>query len=370
MTDARFTDAAQISGTRRTADGYLVAEVRCARSGCQQYRASEIGLIGDEILTVYRPAEAVFSKDSMATYAGKPVTVGHPSAPVSPETWRQHAVGDIGSEIARDGEFIRVPIKIMDAAAIQTIEAGTREISMGYTSMIEHRDGIAPDGTAYQAVQTGPIRINHLALVTQARGGERLRIGDGAEKWGAAPINDTSTKGSDMTDILQTVVVDGLSVKTTDAGAQAIAKITKQLGDAQTAHDAAITAKDADIAKLTTAVETKDGEIAALTKKLTDATSPSALADMVKARGQTVDAGRKAGLSDEEMDTLDDAGIRRVVVVKGLGDSAKAMSDAAIEGAFAALAGAAPKSVGDAALSGGIKTQDADPWASFTSKKG
>lgn len=356
MTEARFTDAAQIAATRRTADGYLIADVRCARAGCQQYLASEIGLMGDEAVNVYRPEEAVFAKDSLATFAHKPVTVGHPSEPVTADNWRQHAVGDVGDEVARDGEFVRVSIKVMDAAAIKAVEDGLREISMGYTTPLSLEDGVAPDGTKYRAVQTGPIRINHLALVGRARGGSELRIGDDAGEWGAAPIITTGKKGSDMSDNLRTVVVDGLSVKTTDEGAQAIAKLTKQLDEAKTSHDAAIGAKDAEIADLQKKVETRDGELAAVKKTLADATSPKALADAARKRAAIVDAGKKAGYSEAEMEEMDDAAIRRAVVSKHLGDAAKDMSDAAIEGAFAYAVKASDKKPGDASLGDGIKT--------------
>ncbi len=38
----KFTDLAPIAGTRRTADGYLVADVRTARTGIQLYAGHEI----------------------------------------------------------------------------------------------------------------------------------------------------------------------------------------------------------------------------------------------------------------------------------------------------------------------------------------
>ena len=181
MTDIQFTDLADISGIRVTADGYMVGQVRCARTGCQTYMATDIGLPGSGTVSVYRPPEVVFAKDSLATFAGKPVCMGHPPEMVTSDNWRTYAVGDIGTEIARDGEFVSVPYKIMDAAAIKAVQDGTRQISMGYTTGLSIEDGVAPDGTPYQVVQTGPIRINHLAIVPQARGGSNLRIGDGAD---------------------------------------------------------------------------------------------------------------------------------------------------------------------------------------------
>ena len=94
---SQFTDAATISGTRRTNDGYLVADVRCARAGCQDYAGADFGLVGGTV-TVYRPESAVFAKDSLATFAGKPVTVNHPPEMVTADNWKQYAAGDIGTD--------------------------------------------------------------------------------------------------------------------------------------------------------------------------------------------------------------------------------------------------------------------------------
>jgi hypothetical protein len=343
MSEQKFEDTATLANTRVTSDGYLVGEVRCARTGCQNYTARDIGIgDGDDTVVVHRPEEAVFARDSLATYTGKPVTRGHPPALVDSKNWRQYAVGDVGEDIARDGEFVRVSIKLMDQEAIDAVQRGEREISMGYTTPIEARDGTAPDGTKYQAVQTGPIKINHLAIVPRARGGSGLRIGDGAEKWGTAPRPlDAVAKGDKMSDQLRNIVVDGLTVSTTDQGAQAIEKLQKQLSDAEKNMEKEKETKDGQIAALTKSVETKDGELAAVKKQLSDATSPQAMADAVRARSEVLDAGKHAGI--ENMDTLSDADIRRAIVKKQLGDVATNMSDDAISGAYTYAA----KTLGD-----------------------
>lgn len=355
----RFTDTASITGTHRTADGYLVAEVRCARTGCQEYLGSEIGLSDAKPLTVYRPEKVVFSRDSLATYAGKPVTVGHPADPVTADNWKRHAVGEVGDEVARDGEFVRVGIMVRDADAIRAIEEGTREISMGYTTPIEHRDGVSPDGTPYQAVQAGPIRINHLALVDRARGGDKLRVGDGAGSWGAAP--QPTQKEDAMPETLRTIVVDGLSIQVTDQGAQAIEKLNKQLGD----RDSVIADRDSKIEDLQKKLDTQDGELAATKKQLEDATSPAALSAAVRNRSALLDMAEKKGKKKrEDYEDMDDAAIRRDVVSEHLGDTAKNMSDDAISGAFLALGDRTSTS-----QSMQIRTQDADPWAVFVPQK-
>lgn len=328
----QFTDSAPLTGVRTTADGYMVGEVLCARTGCQQYLASDFGLMDGGVVTVYRAPEVVFAKDSLATFAGKPVTMGHPSEPVTADNWKALAIGDIGTEIARDGEFVRVPYKIMDATAIAEIQAGTREVSMGYTTGIEMRDGVAPDGTPYQAVQTGPIRINHLAIVPKARGGSQLRIGDGAAHWGLAPL-PPKEKEIGMSDQLKTVVLGDKAVQVAADSVQTIdafkADAAKALNDAKADHDKALATRDATLAA-------KDAEIATLKAKvLTDADIDKRVADRAdliaraKAIHATIDASGKS-----------EADIKRTVVKAKLGDAENGKSDAYIDAMFDILADA------------------------------
>ncbi|KSV69841.1 hypothetical protein D9M68_384920 [compost metagenome] len=75
----KFTDTAPIAGTRRTADGYLVADVRTARTGIQLYTGREVGKPEMQSVKVYRSADQVFDKASLGSYAHKPVTNDHPT---------------------------------------------------------------------------------------------------------------------------------------------------------------------------------------------------------------------------------------------------------------------------------------------------
>lgn len=329
----QFTDSATIAGTRRTNDGYLVAEVRCARTGCQDYAGADFGMMDGKV-TVYRPESAVFAKESLATFAGKPVTVAHPPEMVTADNWKTYAVGDIGTDIARDGEYVRVQIKVMDAAAIKAIEDGTKEISMGYTTPVAMQDGVAPDGTPYQAVQTGPIRINHLAIVPRARGGSNLRIGDGADHWGASPLTVADKKEDKMSDALRKIMVDGLQVETTDAGATAIEKLIKKVADMAADMTEAEKKAKAEADKTEAEMAKKDAEIADLKAKTLDATALDAL---VKTRADLVGKA-KAIAPDVKIDGLADAAIRKAVVVAKRGDAFAAKSDAYIDAAFDLLA--------------------------------
>ena len=172
-----FADAAAtLDGYRITADGFLVADVRFARTGIQTYGGFELDRRDLPVVGVYRPGVEVFDADAMRSFAGKPLTMGHPAEAVSATTWRRHSIGRMGEEITRDGDFVRGTVIVQDAAAIEMIRNGTRELSAGYECGVEWMDGQNSDGQAYQAVQRS-IRGNHVAVVDRARAGAACRIG-------------------------------------------------------------------------------------------------------------------------------------------------------------------------------------------------
>lgn len=318
-----FYDTAPLSSVRRTADGYLVADVRVARTGIQTYRGSELGLPHLEMLRVYRPEEAVFDAASLRTYAHRPVTRGHPDKNVSSKNWRDLSVGILGGEVVRDGQYVRVPLMLMDEDVISLVESGAeREVSMGYTASLELSDGVTPEGEPYDAVMSG-LRMNHVAVCRQARGGSELRIGD-------------NTKEQAMPDNLKKVVVDGLTIEVTDQGHEAIGKLQRKIEDAAAEHQRNLDAKDAQLA-------TKDAEIDELKKKIV---TDEQLQEMVAKRQVLVDAAiRITGDNNIAVGKVTDAEIRRAVVAKKLGDQRAdaTKSDAYIEVAFDTLADAANK---------------------------
>ena len=326
-----FTDSVPVTGVRRTEDGYLVAEARVARTGIQDYLGTEIdpdnehGLRDKPIVRVYRPESAVFHADAMHSYAYRPMTNGHPGGDgVNSRNWKDVAIGQTGGEVVRDGQFVKVPLVLMDAKAIEDYESGKRELSMGYGAEVVFQDGVSPEGEQYDCF-LGPMKMNHLSLEHRARGGEHLRIGDQKPH--------TPKGGHDMADSLRTVIVDGLSVQTTDQGAQAIDKLTKQLADAGVniksltdAHTAALALKDGELAK-------KDAEIDALkAKQLSDAD----IDKRVTARADLISKAK--AIADADYTGKTDADIRKAVVVAKLGDAAVAgKADAYIDARFEIL---------------------------------
>jgi hypothetical protein len=172
-------DAAKVSITK---DGYLVATPRVARTGIQLYYGRELGVTGKDaskVFKVMRPEAEVFHKDSMASYAYKPVTDDHPPENVTVDNWKKYARGQMSGDVARDGDFIRVPMALMDGGLVKKYKDGKAELSMGYECEIVWQPCTDPKTGEVADCYMKDIRINHNAVVDAARGGQDLRIGDG-----------------------------------------------------------------------------------------------------------------------------------------------------------------------------------------------
>ncbi|KFE50137.1 DUF2213 domain-containing protein [Pseudomonas syringae] len=329
-----LTDSVTASNVRRTADGYLVADAKVARTGIQEYLGSEVGKPDMPIVRVYRPESSVFADSAMRSYAYRPMTNDHPGGEgVNSKNWKDVAIGQTGSEVLRDGEFVRVPLVLMDAKAIADYESGKRELSMGYGAELTFQDGVTDKGEAYDAI-LGPMTMNHLALVDRARGGEHLRIGDTKQP--------NPTGGHDMADVLRKLLVDGLTIEVTEQGAQAIEKLNGKLADAATAtktladaHAVALAGKDDEIVKIKAALDD------AKTKILSDAQVDA----LVKDRTDLVTIAKALHDGDYTGKSADE--IRKAVVVAKFGDAAVAgQPEAYIKARFDILAEDAAKNPG------------------------
>lgn len=330
----KFVDSAPVTGIRFTSDGYMVAEVRTARTGIQDYAGYEVGQPEKAVVKVYRPEAEVFDKASLGSYAHRPVTNDHPHEAVTADNWSQFAVGQIGDEVLRDGEFVKVPLIVMDASAIKAIQSGKRELSAGYTCDLAFEPGVTPDGIAYDAVQRD-IKINHVAIVQHGRAGSEARIGDSAKKWGVTPICSTDQrpeKEKIMT--LKTVTVDGIPVETTDAGATVIAALQSRLSDSASKMAKLVSDHEAAISALNSELAAKDAQIDSLNDKVLDA---AALDAAVIARSDLLAKARSI-TPDGKFEGLSDAEIRKAVVVAKLGDAMATKDASYINARFDILA--------------------------------
>lgn len=334
-------DRLTIHDKHRTTDGYLVTEARFARSGIYEYAGRDVGKPEMETVRVYRPEDEVFSADAMASFAHKPITNDHPADNVNASTWKRDAVGFTDGRVARDGDFVVIPMMVADAAAIDDVDGGKVELSAGYTCDMEFIDGATDDGSQYDAVMRN-IRGNHIALVDKGRAGSECRVGDSFER----PQENTMQ--------LKKVIVDGFEVETTDAGATAIATLQDKLAaeikartDAAAAHATALAAKDTELAAKDTEIEKLQGQVldaAALDKRVAD-------------RAVLVNNASKL-VADFDAKGKTDAEIKRAVVQAKCGDAAvtdrsDAYIDARFDGLLETLGEGGTDTVRDALLGGG-----------------
>jgi hypothetical protein len=374
---------AEIANAREMANGNLLVNARAARGGnIQDYLGAEVGRPDLGVVRIYRDADEVFRAESLKTFGHKPVTLDHPPAPVTPDTWGGVARGHVGDEVVRDGEFVRIPMMLADRAAIDDVKSGRRrEISAGYVCSLDWTPGTTPDGRPYDARQTR-IVVDHVAIVARGRAGPDCRIGDERPADGKTmralsdqltPPQPQQRKPAPMSE--RTVIIGDHSVTVSDAAAIAISDLQRQnqtlvadnlqltadLNAARTGHTTATTARDAEIAGVRREVEAKDGEIAVLKQQLADAQMTPAKLDAAVAARTAVLSAAKAVLGDAYNGAgKTEAQIRRDAVALRMGDAATTMSYAAIDGAFAALTAIAPASDPIRnAFTAGIQTGDA-----------
>jgi hypothetical protein len=337
----QLTDRVSIIDKGRSSDGFLKVRARSARAGVYDYLGAEIDPQGKKFkptdtVKVYRPAEEVFDRASLASFVAKPITDDHPSKPVDASNWRDVARGAIFGAV-KDGDYVGFDLAFMDASTIDAIDKDKRELSNGYSCDLSIEDGVAPDGTAYQAVQRN-IRGNHVALVDRGRAGPECRVGDAKPERFASCDAFTADqlaelKASQTTSPKETRVkitnLDGMPVNLTDAAAveAALTKLDQKVSDAETALADATKAHDK-------AIAAKDAEIDDLKSKVVDQAQIDALADAKAAVVEKAKAICGDKLGETAGKTV--AEVRRMALdAKGI--DAKDKSDDYVEARFDAL---------------------------------
>lgn len=295
-------DTATAAARTRTPEGFLRVQARIGRTGVHLYRAAELGtppgFAPDDTVRVFRPPDAVFGLEAMASFAAKPVTDGHPPAMVDASNWRRYAVGQSGLEVVRDGDHLATDLLITDGEAVKRVELGA-QLSNGYLADFDFTPGTTPEGEAFDAVQSN-IRGNHIALVAAGRCGDSCRIGDAqARECGCGTA-------------LATVTVDGVAIEVA-AGSVSVVE--------------ALRAK----------IEALDGTVAVLTAQIPDGRALDAL---VADRALVLDRARTAFGAGYDTRGLTTAAIRRAVVSRVLGADLGARSDDYVSAAFDALCAA------------------------------
>jgi hypothetical protein len=165
---ATRTDRQTLDELTLEPNGWLRASAALTRTGVFAYR-NEDGSIRREL----RPPQEVFRSDLMPLYAGLPLTVGHPDVFLDAVSTRAHQVGSISSP-RREADKLVADVIVTDLAAIEQVQRGVRQISVGYEAELDPTPGVWM-GQPYDAVQRN-IQPNHIAIVDRGRAGPECAI--------------------------------------------------------------------------------------------------------------------------------------------------------------------------------------------------
>lgn len=333
-------DSGTLSGPEMTQEGYLRCWATIARTGVQTYIRGD----GSKVVE-YRSPEEVGNVDALASFAGKVVTLEHPSeGPLTSENTAKYAVGFTDSEVVFDGKYVRVRMTITDSNAIKSVLDGkTTECSGGYRSAVIDSAGVDPEGNRYDAVQT-MIRGNHVAITEKARAGRVTRLHlDSADAVAETAEHVSPTASTPMAKIkirdAEYEVSEAVALAYTTAQREDQAKLDSLKSD----KEAAIAERDAVQAKfdslqgesdeLKTRVDSLKSE---LDQEKSTRLDSDAINKLVDQRIALIQSAQLHLDSDFDYSGKSEREIREAVIVKIHGDSVdlKEKSDAYIEARF------------------------------------
>jgi hypothetical protein len=339
-------DAGTLFGPEKTEEGYLRCWATIARTGIQTYKRAD----GSEIVE-YRPAEEVGKVDSLASFAGKAVTLEHPRELLNTENTSRYQVGFSDSEILFDGNYVRVRLTITDAEAIAAVESGaTPEVSAGYQVDLESQPGVTPDGHHYDAVQRS-ITGNHIALTRKGRAGAAVKVHLDHADAVAVPIDPQLLGHKPMAKITiagaEFEVSEAVAVAYTTAQRDDAAQHQKKLDTLEQANATITTHSDDLQAKLDAAIGTSDelkARIDGLTADLEQAQaartdSGDDLEARLDARLALIDKARTILDAEFEFRGKSDREVQEAVIQAAHGDSLELAdrADAYVEARFDAV---------------------------------
>jgi hypothetical protein len=277
-----------LGALRDTPGGGKVARATIARVGVLTYQ-----MPGGPVRE-YTPPEVL--KAAADALANAPVTHHHPPHNASPEgplvtpgnagKYRHGHV--VAGSVEFDGRELHAELALDTAEVLAAVEAGRREISLGYLRDLSGPPGITPEGEPYDLVRTR-IVPNHVAVVDTARAGRRARI-----KLDSLGNQIPDTEESPTMELAQALAriteLEGQLKIKTDA-ADAVATLQPKL----TATEAKLDAANAEVTKL-------KGEVEALKDpaKL-DAAVTARLELLGKARKVVGDSFKADGKTEEQI---------------------------------------------------------------------
>lgn len=308
-------------------NGFLVDRPIVARIGAQVYKTP----FGDRV--EFRPASEVFKAESLQSFAGKPVTLGHIT--VTPDNAQDVVVGSCAGAGVPAGVGVEVPLSIYSGNAIKKAESREAgELSVGYTSVDIEKPGWGnnetgeyffdedmPEGwkadsdawVKFDAVQT-KIKVNHIALVFRGRAGIAKLNLDSIQEFPYDFDVETNKGDSQMVKIK----IDSVDVEVSKDVATHIEKLSAEVATIQGKADGLEAERDA--------LKIKVDSLPELVKEAVEKHKADEAA-----RAEVVEVAKTAGVKHDGVEIKD----LKVAVVKAMLDKdVSEKSDAYIDAMF------------------------------------
>lgn len=278
------TDDWMVSKATQDDDGFLTARAVVTNVGVFTYMNAD-GSVRREL----RLPEEVFAEDSLKTLELAPLTLMHPSEPVSPENVGTLQVGSLGQFAHTDGYRVSALIRVNRADAIQAVQDGTaRALSCGYRCDIEWTSGNWL-GMDYDCIQRN-IRYNHVSLVPAGRAGDEAVIH--TDQAGVPHLPEITNENQEKN--METIHIDGAEYK---ADAQVASRLRELEGANQSLTKELETARN-DMATMKESGSKMEAERDSLKDRLDamEKSQPEAIEKAVTERLDVMDQCRKAGV--------------------------------------------------------------------------
>jgi hypothetical protein len=305
------------------ADGSLLLSGRVAKPGILVYRLDD-GSTRRELLL----AEDLHRKEDLATLGRAPVTLEHPTVPVTPDNFGQVSVGDLDGDVFVEEEgFVTIKMAVRRRDAIDAVIEGKQELSPGYIVRLEETSGEHEIFGRFDAIQRER-RYNHLAIVDRARGGPSVRL-----RTDGAAIQIPDSPGGTVDPILIALLTRlGVPADRMDDMARAINLARPRVDALLTAEinltglQEQVTTLEAANATLTADKETLTGEKAALEQRISDFEAAATVKQDAEDR---VDLDKlRTHLKVDAVEDEDNATLRKRLAAKVLGGEDKIRADA------------------------------------------
>ena len=184
-TTFKIYDKEQIGQSSREPDINGWAEIKgnpISKVGVFPYLGKDIypDLEPNKLYNVFRPETEFSNAETIESFKLLPWTDEHAMLGSEDEGMlpaeKKGIHGVIGEDVYFEDGYLKATLKIFSDKLANLIEAGKKELSIGYRCLYDMVSGVY-DGVKYDAIQRN-IRGNHLALVGEGRSGHDVAVLD------------------------------------------------------------------------------------------------------------------------------------------------------------------------------------------------